>query len=201
MDTTARHKGDVAVSSGRFGIAPPFRSQHKHSSRSSFVHHGVRRPLQPPLVVVLACMMMMIAVFINSLNSYHPLVNSFSTIVSIPSTQKRPTTNFVIRSNSYSSYIQSGSIPQRLNYPTLLFLSDTDMTENDNNDASSSSAEAKNSAALDDDSATSSATMPTVDRTSFDDAGRSLIDEQDMKRMNEMGDFDVNPNVSRNNLS
>jgi hypothetical protein len=40
-------------------------------------------------------------------------------------------------------------------------------------------------------------TMPAaaMDRTSFDEAGRSLLDEQDMKRMNEMGDFDVNPNV------
>jgi hypothetical protein len=35
----------------------------------------------------------------------------------------------------------------------------------------------------------------TDDRTSFDEAGRSLLDEQDMKRMDAMGDFDVNPNV------
>ena len=32
--------------------------------------------------------------------------------------------------------------------------------------------------------------------TSFDDAGRSLVDEEDKKRMEEMGDFDSNPNVS-----
>jgi hypothetical protein len=35
----------------------------------------------------------------------------------------------------------------------------------------------------------------SVDRTTFDEAGRSLVDEQDMKRMDAMGDFDANPNV------
>ena len=35
----------------------------------------------------------------------------------------------------------------------------------------------------------------TIDRTSFDEAGRSLLDEQDLKRMDSMGDFDKNPNV------
>lgn len=32
-----------------------------------------------------------------------------------------------------------------------------------------------------------------VDRTSFDQAGQSLIEEEDRKRMEEMGDFDSNP--------
>lgn len=34
-----------------------------------------------------------------------------------------------------------------------------------------------------------------VDRTSFDQAGRSLIEEEDQKRMEQMGDFDSNPAV------
>lgn len=32
-------------------------------------------------------------------------------------------------------------------------------------------------------------------RTSFDQAGASLIEEEDIKRMETMGDFDSNPNV------
>ena len=36
-----------------------------------------------------------------------------------------------------------------------------------------------------------------VKRTTFDDAGKSLIDEEDYKRMESMGDFDLNPDVSR----
>ena len=35
-----------------------------------------------------------------------------------------------------------------------------------------------------------------IDRTTFDQAGASLIEEEDRKRMEEMGDFDVNPAVS-----
>jgi len=34
-----------------------------------------------------------------------------------------------------------------------------------------------------------------VKRTSFDQAGRSLVDEEDQKRIEEMGDFDENPSV------
>lgn len=34
---------------------------------------------------------------------------------------------------------------------------------------------------------------PGSDRTTFDQAGASLIEEQDRKRMEEMGDFDANP--------
>lgn len=33
-------------------------------------------------------------------------------------------------------------------------------------------------------------------RTTFDEAGKSLIDEEDYKRMEAMGDFDLNPDVS-----
>jgi hypothetical protein len=32
-------------------------------------------------------------------------------------------------------------------------------------------------------------------RTTFDQAGKSLMDEQDNKRMEAMGDFDANPDV------
>lgn len=35
----------------------------------------------------------------------------------------------------------------------------------------------------------------SIDPTTFDEAGRSLMDEQDEKRMQAMGDFDANPNV------
>lgn len=35
----------------------------------------------------------------------------------------------------------------------------------------------------------------TIERTSFDQAGASLIEEEDVKRMENMGDFDSNPNV------
>lgn len=35
-----------------------------------------------------------------------------------------------------------------------------------------------------------------VDRTTFDQAGRSLIEEEDMKRLQQMGDYDSNPDVS-----
>lgn len=34
------------------------------------------------------------------------------------------------------------------------------------------------------------------ERTSFDQAGQSLMDEEDRKRLEEMGDFDSNPAVS-----
>ena len=34
-----------------------------------------------------------------------------------------------------------------------------------------------------------------VQRTSFDQAGKSLVEEEDKKRLDEMGDFDSNPNV------
>lgn len=34
-----------------------------------------------------------------------------------------------------------------------------------------------------------------VDRTTFDQAGASLIEEDDQKRMEQMGDFDANPAV------
>jgi hypothetical protein len=37
---------------------------------------------------------------------------------------------------------------------------------------------------------------PKITITSFDQAGASLIEEEDRKRMEAMGDFDVNPNVS-----
>lgn len=35
-----------------------------------------------------------------------------------------------------------------------------------------------------------------VERTSFDQAGASLIEEEDQKRMEQMGDFDSNDSVS-----
>jgi hypothetical protein len=35
----------------------------------------------------------------------------------------------------------------------------------------------------------------TARSSSFDEAGRSLVDEDDQKRMEEMGDFDSNPDV------
>ena len=37
----------------------------------------------------------------------------------------------------------------------------------------------------------------TVDRTSFDQAGKSLIEEEDRQRMEQMGDFDTNPDVRK----
>jgi hypothetical protein len=37
-----------------------------------------------------------------------------------------------------------------------------------------------------------------VIRTTFDEAGKSLIDEEDAKRMEAMGDYDLNPDVSVN---
>lgn len=37
---------------------------------------------------------------------------------------------------------------------------------------------------------------PKIAMTSFDQAGAGLIEEEDRKRMEAMGDFDVNPNVS-----
>lgn len=40
------------------------------------------------------------------------------------------------------------------------------------------------------------ASAPGSSSKSFDDAGRSLVDEEDQKRMEEMGDFDDNPSVS-----
>jgi hypothetical protein len=36
-----------------------------------------------------------------------------------------------------------------------------------------------------------------VDRTTFDQAGASLIEEDDQKRMEQMGDFDLNPAVRK----
>jgi hypothetical protein len=35
-----------------------------------------------------------------------------------------------------------------------------------------------------------------MDRTTFDQAGKSLIEEEDRLRMEQMGDFDTNPDVS-----
>ena len=35
-----------------------------------------------------------------------------------------------------------------------------------------------------------------IERTTFDQAGKSLIDEEDKKRLEQMGDFDANPDVS-----
>lgn len=35
-----------------------------------------------------------------------------------------------------------------------------------------------------------------IERKSFDEAGKSLIDEQDRERMEQMGDFDESPDVS-----
>jgi hypothetical protein len=35
-----------------------------------------------------------------------------------------------------------------------------------------------------------------IKRTTFDEAGRSLVEEEDTKRMEAMGDYDLNPNVS-----
>lgn len=46
------------------------------------------------------------------------------------------------------------------------------------------------------DSSNSSSEEEIRKSTSFDDAGRSLIEEEDKKRMEEMGDFDSNPEVS-----
>ena len=90
------------------------------------------------------------------------------------------------------------SFPRQSSFPTLLFQANTDTNENENNEVS---AVANTSAAIiDDDHVSATAPTPTIDRTSFDDAGRSLLDEQDMKRMNEMGDFDVNPNVGLQTL-
>jgi hypothetical protein len=34
-----------------------------------------------------------------------------------------------------------------------------------------------------------------IRRTTFDQAGKSLIDEEDQKRLEQMGDFDANPAV------
>ena len=34
-----------------------------------------------------------------------------------------------------------------------------------------------------------------IDRTSFDQAGRSLMEEEDQQRLEQMGDFDSNPEV------
>jgi hypothetical protein len=48
-----------------------------------------------------------------------------------------------------------------------------------------------------DEDATEATEDRVSDQTTFDDAGRSLMDEQDMKRMQAMGDFDVNPNVRK----
>ena len=36
-----------------------------------------------------------------------------------------------------------------------------------------------------------------IERTSFDQAGASLIEEEDQKRMEQMGDFDSNDSVRR----
>lgn len=35
-----------------------------------------------------------------------------------------------------------------------------------------------------------------IRRTTFDEAGKSLVDEEDNKRMEAMGDYDLNPDVS-----
>ena len=38
---------------------------------------------------------------------------------------------------------------------------------------------------------------PQVERTTFDQAGASLIEEEDQKRLQQMGDFDSNDSVRR----
>jgi hypothetical protein len=95
---------------------------------------------------------------------------------------------------------------QTLRQSTILHSStDNDIESKNKNDKNESKSISTNT---DSSATTTSATTTTrnnnddnviitnIDRTSFDDAGRSLLDEQDTKRMNEMGDFDVNPNVS-----
>lgn len=171
-------------SSGRSRISPP-NGQNPSQSLLS-VHRNVL-PLKRPVVYM---MTLLFAILIHIPNSSYHIVHSL-TVISTPSTQ-RPTKYFVSRYdiNHKRSNIQQLSVSK---LPTLLFQSDSDMTENDKNESSPA---ANASAVSDDDSITATAATPTIDRTSFDDAGRSLLDEQDLKRMNEMGDFDVNPNSS-----
>jgi hypothetical protein len=145
----------------------------------------VQRPQQQQRLVVFLMTILIGTIIINIPISNHYLVHSFS-VVSTSSMQRL--TNYDCNYNTRSIWI-----PQQksTDFLTLLLQANTDINENGRNEASSSSSSS------DDDSVTSNApTLPTIiDRTSFDDAGRSLLDEQDMKRMNEMGDFDENPNV------
>ena len=159
-------------------------------SRSSVVmsrFHLARQQQQHPRLVIFG-MTLLFSILINNPNVCHQ-VDSLS-IASTPST-KRPTTNFPTRydtTTTFHSVQHLGKLP----FSTVLFQSNSDANENDSSEAPA----ANHSGAMDDDSATTTAAAtPIIDRTSFDDAGRSLLDEQDMKRMNEMGDFDVNPNV------
>jgi hypothetical protein len=163
------------------------RSSH-HPSRSYVSLLSTRFHLAPQKRFAVLMITLLFTILINNPNTYY-LVHSLSTVSTTTST-RRPTTNFERRYDSVNRIQQRGKI-QQLQFATLLFQSITDANENENNEASA----ANNSPALDDDSVTVTAATPTIDRTSFDDAGRSLLDEQDMKRMNEMGDFDVNPNV------
>ena len=173
---------DAAASiRGLSWISPP----HRHASRSLSCGHHNNVSAQRLVVYMMTSM---IAALISIPNSNHHLVQSLS-IISKLSTH-RPTNHVLSR---YEVNIIRGIVQPLTKFPTLLFQADTDMTENEKNEASSSAA--NTSSASDDDSKTATAATPTIDRTSFDDAGRSLLDEQDMKRMNEMGDFDVNPNV------
>jgi hypothetical protein len=51
------------------------------------------------------------------------------------------------------------------------------------------------SAAADDSTETNASQSVLPQRTTFDQAGKSLMDEQDNQRMEAMGDFDANPDV------
>jgi hypothetical protein len=186
IDATIGPTIDTDASSGRSWLSPP---NGENPSQSLFSIHRDVLTLKRPVVYM---MTLLFAILIHIPNSSYHLVHSLA-IISTPSTQ-RPTKSFVSR---YDFKNQRSHIQQLSKLPTLLFQSDTDMTENDKNEASPA---ANASAVSDDDSITATASTPTIDRTSFDDAGRSLLDEQDLKRMNEMGDFDVNPNVRTNSL-
>jgi hypothetical protein len=60
---------------------------------------------------------------------------------------------------------------------------------NDMNDSTDENADAAAKAAIEGDDRTIV--------TTFDQAGRSLVEEEDRLRMEQMGDFDLNPDVSR----
>ena len=195
FDIASRPKIDAAVS-GRYNWkSSPTTVNSQRPSRSSASSSLSRCHLtsQPRFAVFV--MVLLFAMLISNPNYYH-LVHSLS-IVS-PTSIRRPTTNFAIRYDTFQSIQKQTRNIQQLPFSTLLFQSNTDM--NDKNDNNESSA-AINSSAMDDDTiTTATAATPNIDRTSFDDAGRSLLDEEDMKRMNEMGDFDVNPNVCIDNI-
>ena len=118
-------------------------------------------------------------------------VNALAIVVSTFSTQRPTARNSyyyhrgvvvpTVSSNNHNNqYLprQQQRRQQRQFSTTWLFQTNTDNNNDEKNEVSMPAAAA-------------------MDRTSFDEAGRSLLDEQDMKRMNEMGDFDVNPNVRR----